>query len=87
MTRGTGQTTEQLRNAPHGAIFVWCNDSLSYPRQLAAKLKRGDLRIVGYSFFDDKYSWRGITASAIVLDHAGFMKESIVRAAPYVVRP
>ena len=33
--RDTGRTTNLLKSAPHGAVFVWCNGDLRYPTRLA----------------------------------------------------
>jgi hypothetical protein len=67
--QGTGRTTKQMQSAPLGAIFVWGNGQLAYPRSLAARAGRKDLKIMGPSFFDIRTSqWRGIT-KAIVVDH------------------
>lgn len=66
--RGTGITTQQLREAPEGAVFVWCNHHISYPRDLAAKLGRRDLRIEPSSFFEGD-RWRGLRGP-VVVDHA-----------------
>ena len=43
--RGTGFTSRQMENAPDGAVFVWCNGHLDYPKRLAEHLGRKDLRI------------------------------------------
>ena len=43
--RGTGRTTEQMEAAPKGAVFVWVNSYLSYPKHLAVSLGRQDLLI------------------------------------------
>jgi hypothetical protein len=69
--RGSGRTTKQMKDAPQGAVFVWCNASLNYPRNLAMQLGRTDLRIFGPSVFDEEaYRLRGLELPAIVLDHA-----------------
>lgn len=66
--RQTGQTTRQMQEAPTGAVFVWCNGGLSYPRALAQTLGRTDLKIVPAAWLEDDH-WRGVK-SAVVLDHA-----------------
>lgn len=43
--RQTGITTQQMIEAPKGAIYVWVNDMLDYPKRLAEHLGRGDLLI------------------------------------------
>ena len=68
--RGTGRTTRQMREAPHGALFVWCNAHTNYPSLLAANLGRADLRVVGLPWLTDGGErLRGVSC-AIVLDHA-----------------
>jgi hypothetical protein len=69
MTRQTGQTTTQLRNAPAGATFVWPVDSTYYPRALARYVGRRDLRIVGPSALTDGRC-QGLTPERLILDHA-----------------
>lgn len=69
MARGDGKTTRQMRAAPNGALFVWVNSALHYPRTLAIRLERTDLEIV--SPFDLEHDrMRGKTWPAIVIDHA-----------------
>lgn len=41
-----GRTADAMAEADQGAIYVWCNSRLAYPRDLAKHLDRGDLRIV-----------------------------------------
>lgn len=64
--RGSGRTTRAMQNAPMNAVYVWCNDKLSYPRDLARKVGRDDLRIVG----PDDIERRAPGATAILVDHA-----------------
>ncbi len=45
-SRQTGVTTKQMQDAPQGAIYVWLNSQLNYPRKLAEHLGRRDLVIV-----------------------------------------
>lgn len=66
--RQTGRTTRQMVNAPEGAVYVWVSADLDYPRHLAHRLGRDDLRIV-----DSKWLAReDATASTtyVVIDHA-----------------
>ena len=44
--RQRGETSEQIRPAPKGAVYVWVNSILGYPKALARSLGREDLRIV-----------------------------------------
>ncbi len=66
--RGTGATTRQMRAAPHGALFVWVNNNLSYPRNLASALGRTDLRIVSPEGLQP--SLYGHRFPTVVIDHA-----------------
>jgi hypothetical protein len=67
--RGAGRTTRQLELLPQGALFVWCNGALGYPRDLARKLNRTDIRIISPNGLFDP-GLRGVEWSAIDLDHA-----------------
>lgn len=44
--RQTGCTTQQINEAPKGAVFVWVNSDIGYPKRLAWFLGRHDLKIV-----------------------------------------
>lgn len=67
--RQNGQTTNQMLEAPKDALYIWCNDSLSYPKALAQYLGRGDLQIFGLSALNgDKL--RGRVFTDIIVDHA-----------------
>ncbi len=65
--RQTGRTTEQMRNAPHGATFVW-SFRPGYARDLARRLGRGDLRIVMPDALTDGRCL-GIDPEKLILDH------------------
>lgn len=67
--RRTGLTTEQIKAAPHGAVFVWCNRHLDYPRRLARQLGRADLRIESPAFFD-RGAWQGLNVDCVLDHHA-----------------
>lgn len=67
--RQTGRTTRQMQESPRGAVFVWCNGHLAYPRDLARRLGRTDLEIVSPGWLDER-NMRGREFTAIVLDHA-----------------
>lgn len=68
--RGAGRTTEQMKQAPKNAYYVWCNRHLNCPVGLARRLGRIDLRIVSPGWLRD--SWRGLPLHPgdVVLDHA-----------------
>lgn len=64
--RGSGRTHRAMLDAPRGAVYVWCNDGLDYPCDLARKIGRTDLRIVAPR--DVERRVRG--CSNILVDHA-----------------
>lgn len=66
--RGSGQTAQQMQAASFEAVFVWCNNSLHYPRDLARHLGRTDLRIVSPSWVGSGQA-QGC-AHTIIVDHA-----------------
>jgi len=68
--RGKGRTTEQIRNAPLGAIFIWCNFDTDYPKMLAWELDRRDLLIWSRSILSNSDPLRGRRLKGIVVDHA-----------------
>ena len=70
--RGSGRTTEQMKAAPNGAIFVWCSDATKWAKDKARELGRADLIVIGprdlwYPYVD---RLRGREYPAIVFDHA-----------------
>jgi len=73
MARQTGQTTSQLKAAPKNAVFIWVSGATQYPRDLARKLGREDLKIVGPDWLTSD-RWRGLELSDIILDHALTLK-------------
>lgn len=58
-------TTNQMRNAPLCAVYIWHCGQLSYPRALAARLGRGDLTVVSPSALDIPWS----ADTQFVIDH------------------
>jgi hypothetical protein len=72
--RGTGRTTRAMLAAKQGAIYIWCNDRLNYPKDLTKKHGRGDLKVVGPSWLTDN-AWRGLKLPEIVLDHDAKLTE------------
>lgn len=82
MKRGEGATSRAMNAAPKGAHYVWVNEHLGYPKDLARRLGRADLVIVSPGWFQGD-RWRGIQFKAIVLDHATEYTESIFRAIEY----
>lgn len=68
--RATGTTSRQMKAAPQGAVYVWCNDAFWYPKSLARHLGRGDLEVVSPGWLLYPHNWKGRRFSGIVLDHA-----------------
>lgn len=68
--RTNGKTLNMMMNAPKNSIYVWCNSYLEYPRALAIKIGRGDLRIVGPSFIYPTQRYRGVSPGRITFDHS-----------------
>lgn len=67
--RGSGRTRAQMERLPQGAVFVWCDGRLDYPKRLAESIGRTDLRIVSPGWISgDMHRGRRITGIAI--DHA-----------------
>lgn len=62
--RQTGRTTRQIQNAPRGALYVWVNERLHYPRALG----RGDLEFVSPASMGHRLTGR--RSGDIVIDHA-----------------
>ena len=65
--RRVGTTSQQMRQAPRNAIYVWCNGVLSYPRQLALHLGRTDLDIRSPSEITTRLVGRRVP---IIVDHS-----------------
>lgn len=66
--RGTGRTTRQMKSAPEGAHFVWCTNNTDYPKKLALRHGRPDLKIVGRGYITSNRSM-GTRPTGIVVDH------------------
>ena len=58
-----------MLEAPVGAVYIWCNSRLDYPKHLARHLRREDLKIVSMDWLKDE-KWRGLELSGICVDHA-----------------
>jgi len=68
MAIGEGTTTKQMKAAPKGAVFVWCNGRTDYAVVLARKIGREDLEIKSPTWLER--SWRGLELTGVVVDHA-----------------
>jgi hypothetical protein len=65
--RGSGKTTRAMVAAPKGAVFVWVNHHLDYPKHLAKFLGRDDLKIVSPEWIEDRH-WAGLELTGLVKD-------------------
>jgi len=65
--RGSGRTTKQMQEAPQNSVFVWVHHDLHYPKKLAEKIGRNDLKIVSPNWLLN--SWKGAQLSGLVIDH------------------
>ena len=65
--RQSGRTSEQMKAAPKGAVYVWVNSILGYPKALARSLGREDLRIVGPHMVET------LRGRVFVVDHAAVL--------------
>ena len=63
-----------MKDAPKGALFVWCNGHLEYPKALARHLGREDLYIISPGQLENP-KFRGRELSGIVLDHWTLLNE------------
>jgi len=68
--RGDGTTTRQMQAAPQGAYYIWVNNNFSYPKHLAHKLGRDDLKFIGP---EDLFRKLIGTERIVVLDHAAHL--------------
>ena len=72
--RGSGRTTQQMKEAPLGAIYIWLHGEVWYPKNLAAKIGRADLQIVGPMWLNSM-NFQGKRLSGIVIDHATYLSD------------
>ena len=74
MDRGGGKTTNQIANAPQGAIFIWDSQHTYYPKNLAREMGRDDLRIVPPSWIETD-AFRSVRLTGVVVDHAANLND------------
>ena len=65
--RGTGRTTQQMREAPKDAVFVVFVDEISYARRLARALRRHDLLVIGAYEIERRLLG---SRTPVIVDHA-----------------
>ena len=71
--RDDGTTTRQMQAATRGAVFVWGNSQIGYPKGLAKHIGREDLKIVSPSWLEDR--WRGLKLTGVMVDHAATLTD------------
>ena len=81
--RQTGRTTQQMKDAPVGAVYVWCNSQTGYPRQLAMAIGRDDLQVVPFLWLDGR-NVRGRTFKGVTVDHAAHCDADAYEALDYL---
>lgn len=86
--RGTGRTTRQMQNTPHGAVYIWPgHGSVSYAKVLAHDLGRSDLEIVNQDVLDrGGERLRGRRLTGVIVDHDCRLTES-QRYTWYLLQP
>ena len=69
--RGSGRTTKQMKEAPKGALFIWCTEDQAYAEQFASALGRGDLVVLPrrYLMRTERNRLSGREFPALILDH------------------
>jgi hypothetical protein len=81
--RQTGRTTQQMLDAPVGAVFVWCNSAVLYPKILAHGLQRDDLVVRPLSWLERR-NVMGRTFPGVVVDHAAHYSAEAQEALRYL---
>jgi hypothetical protein len=77
--RGTGRTTDQIKSAPVGAVFVWCDARVGYPAELARKCRRTDIDVRPLSWLHPK-NICGRKFSGVIVDHAARLDSTMTEA-------
>jgi len=70
----TGASTQQMQKAPVGAVYIWANRALTYPKNLARRIGRDDLKIVSPEWLDSS-RYQGYELTGVVVDHATLLTE------------
>lgn len=82
----SGKTTDQMRAAPIGSVYIWEDYSITYPVLLAKHLGRTDLRIKPAYWLVNPANLSCVRPPAMVIDHATPYSDSVVRAIEYAKR-
>lgn len=72
----TRRTTQAMRSAPTGAVYVWVHDSLGYPKALAHAIGRDDLIVVGPGWLKDR-KYMGLELGGLCMDHDARLTEEL----------
>ena len=64
-----GRTTNQLKQLPLNAVFVWRDSNLSYPQALAKRINRLDIEIVS-PFWVTEFKYVGRELTGFSIDHS-----------------
>jgi hypothetical protein len=78
--RGRGKTSQQMKEAPHGAVFVWCTGDLYYPKMLARHLGREDLKVKSFSWLQREEMYNLKPEIVVVVDHATRLNSYAIEA-------
>ena len=78
--RRSGNTTRQMQAAPSCAVYVWPNDRLRYPLDLARSLSRQDLQIVSAHKLSSPDNFLSLGARSVVIDHAVELTDARIQA-------
>lgn len=65
--RGTGRTTQQMKDAPKDAVFVVSVGEIDYARRLARALHRSDLLVIGAYRIEERLQGG---RTPVIVDHA-----------------
>ena len=79
----TGTTTRQMQKAPLGAIYVWPNANLGYPKRLAVALGRPDIVIKPPGWLIAR-NVREFPPLSVVIDHATTLTFENMEALSYL---
>lgn len=85
-SRQIGATTQQMKDAPLGATFVWCNGLLHYPVLLAKRLGREDLIVRPLSWLSTPNNFVGQNLTNVIIDHAARLDDNAWESRYYLVR-
>jgi hypothetical protein len=83
--RQTGITTQQMREAPRNAAYIWPNHHFDYPKGLARFIGREDLRFFSASGLTVERAVRDRVQS-YVIDHAAEPEDRVYEAMRFIDR-